>query len=166
MKLLLNRNCCKCNKAGQEYFHWNKSWCATCETLRKKLSARKHWGNNRAEKNKEALLRYYKNHARIRAQHKGRWERIKDEAFKKYGGYKCNCCGEMEKLFLTLDHINGGGTKHRKETKGGGQWVYRWILKNDFPPGFQVLCMNCNFGKGQNFRKNGINKCPHENKGN
>jgi len=33
-----------------------------------------------------------------------------------------------------------------------------WIRKNNFPKGFQVLCMNCNWGKGHSKD----NKCPHE----
>lgn len=33
-----------------------------------------------------------------------------------------------------------------------------WIRKNNFPKGFQILCMNCNWGKGNSKD----NKCPHE----
>ena len=33
-----------------------------------------------------------------------------------------------------------------------------WIVKNNFPKGFQILCHNCNLAKG--YSKN--NKCPHE----
>ena len=36
-----------------------------------------------------------------------------------------------------------------------------WIIKNNFPKGFQVLCSNCNFAKG--LKKNN-NKCPMKNK--
>lgn len=34
-----------------------------------------------------------------------------------------------------------------------------WIIRNDFPDGFQVLCHNCNFAKG---KKGNNNMCPHE----
>jgi len=74
-----------------------------------------------------------------------------------YGGYKCACCGETEPKFLSIDHINNDGAKHKREFNlRTGDEVYRWLVKNGFPPGFQVLCMNCNWGK----RFNG-NVCPH-----
>lgn len=77
--------------------------------------------------------------------------------FEHYGGNppKCACCGETTLEFLTIDHVNGGGNKHRKEIGGGGNF-YRWLVKNDFPEGFQVLCMNCNWAKGK------YGECPHQ----
>lgn len=48
---------------------------------------------------------------------------------------------------LSLDHIKGGGANHRASIKGGNFGVYRWIVSNNFPSGFQVLCMNCQFIK-------------------
>lgn len=70
-------------------------------------------------------------------------------------GKKCVCCGETNLKFLTIDHINGGGTKHRKKIKG--EKITTWLCKNNFPKGFQVLCFNCNWGKHIN---GGI--CPHK----
>lgn len=72
-----------------------------------------------------------------------------------YGGTppKCACCGETIYEFLAIDHINGGGNKHRREI---GVNIYGWLVKNSFPGGFQVLCHNCNLAKGFY----GI--CPHE----
>lgn len=72
-----------------------------------------------------------------------------------YGG-KCACCGEAENKFLSIDHVKGGGTKHRKEIGKYGSGFYAWIIKNNFPDGFQVLCHNCNLAKGYY----GI--CPHK----
>jgi len=47
---------------------------------------------------------------------------------------------------LTIDHINGGGNKHRKkENMIGGSMLYRWLRKNNYPDGFRVLCRNCNW---------------------
>ena len=49
---------------------------------------------------------------------------------------------------LSIDHINGDGYKRRTiERKHGGTDFYRWLIKNNFPEGFQVLCMNCQFKK-------------------
>jgi hypothetical protein len=62
-----------------------------------------------------------------------------------YGG-KCACCGLDQIDALTIDHINGGGNKHRKEV-GGTNGLYKWLVQNNFPEGFQVLCSNCNLVK-------------------
>jgi len=79
-------------------------------------------------------------------------ERVRKDVLSAYGD-KCNCCGEINIEFLTLDHINGKGNQHRKEI---GNSVYRWIEQNNYPPGFQVLCMNCNFSLGVR------GYCPHK----
>jgi hypothetical protein len=75
-----------------------------------------------------------------------------------YGGDppKCACCGESNINFLTIDHINGGGTKHTQQV-GPGDTLIRWIVKNDYPNMFQILCYNCNCGRAKH---NGI--CPHK----
>lgn len=75
-----------------------------------------------------------------------------------YGG-KCACCGEENLIFLELDHINGGGNKHRNQLRKDGTTIYRSIINNNFPPGFQVLCASCNVGR---YRNGGI--CPHQQK--
>ncbi len=83
--------------------------------------------------------------------HKGE---LKAEVMAAYGG-KCTCCGEDQLEFLTIDHINGGGNKHRRSI--GWASLYRWLKKNGFPKkGFQVLCWNCNIAKGF------YGKCPHQ----
>lgn len=87
--------------------------------------------------------------------------RVKEAVFVAYGGYVCACCGETEKSFLTIDHINNNGAAHRRSITGkrhsAGFHTYIWLVKNGFPDGFQVLCMNCQHGKRMN---NGI--CPHQ----
>jgi hypothetical protein len=109
--------------------------------------------------------RYYRaNYKEIRAKENvrnvDRRKRIKDAVFAAYGGYVCVCCGETERAFLTLDHVNNDGNKHRKDIVGrkhfAGAHTYGWLVKQGFPSGFQVLCMNCNWGK----RLNGV--CPHK----
>ncbi len=84
----------------------------------------------------------------------------KENAFKEYGGCICKCCGITQSVFLSIDHIDNNGNQHRKEIQNkGGYHFYTWLKKNNYPPGYQVLCMNCNFGKRMN---NGI--CPHKSK--
>jgi predicted restriction endonuclease len=72
-------------------------------------------------------------------------------------GKACRCCGEAEEQFLCIDHINGNGNKHRKETLNGFNGkMYEWLVKSGFPEGFQTLCHNCNSAKGF------YGMCPHE----
>lgn len=86
-------------------------------------------------------------------------QRNKDAVFEAYGGYKCACCGEEEQSFLSIDHIDNDGHIQRKnkDYSCSGTGFYSWLRKNEFPPNFQVLCMNCQIGKHKN---GGV--CPHQ----
>jgi hypothetical protein len=88
-----------------------------------------------------------------------RRRKIKELVLNHYGN-KCNCpgCDVKEPKFLTIDHIHGGGKKHRKKIGRYGGDFYEWLVINNFPDGFQVLCFNCNCAKGF------FGKCPHEEK--
>ena len=61
---------------------------------------------------------------------------------------------------LAIDHINNGGGKHRKEL-GTHMRYHDWLIKNNFPAGFQILCANHNIKKeALRRRKEGkISKC-------
>jgi hypothetical protein len=83
------------------------------------------------------------------------WRRKAREMVFSHYGKKCACCGETIYEFLTIDHINGDGNKHRREIKTD---IYRWLIKNNYPSGYQILCYNCNCSKGFY----GI--CPHQKK--
>ena len=74
------------------------------------------------------------------------------------GILKCACCGETEVKFLSLDHIDGGGNAHRREIGRGPTAIFGWLKRNNYPPGFQVLCHNCNMAKGF------YGVCPHQEK--
>lgn len=76
------------------------------------------------------------------------------QIFSHYGAI-CVCCGINEPAFLTIDHINGGGSAHRRIV-GSGVAFKKWIIDNGFPDGFQILCYNCNLAKKDN------DKCPHK----
>ncbi len=64
-----------------------------------------------------------------------------------YGNGKCACvlCGFEDVRALSIDHINGGGTEHRRQIHKN---MYRWLVDNNYPKGYQTLCMNCQFIKG------------------
>jgi hypothetical protein len=67
-----------------------------------------------------------------------------------FGSMRCAACGFNDIRSLSIDHINGGGRKHLKEIKGS---LYAWLKRNNYPLGFQVLCMNCQFIKRQQYHE-------------
>lgn len=129
------------------------------------LSQYQKWINNLSE---ERLLEF-KEHKKIYGRewslknrnkintNRRRWVlKIKREVLDFYGG-KCDCCQETRIEFLSIDHINGGGNKHRQELNiSGGKEFYLWLRKNSFPTGYRVLCHNCNQSLGF------YHYCPHK----
>jgi len=115
------------------------------------------------------LQRYYDNHEAYRETAKQRRRGLKREVVEAYSGGACECCNEREIEFLTIDHVLGNGAEHRrqlKEEKGwdvpassmAGSHFYLWLKQNNFPPGFRVLCQNCNSSYGH------FGYCPHQRK--
>ena len=81
-------------------------------------------------------------------------------------GSKCKCCGESEPMFLCVDHVDDDGAAHRerigygrttdgRRRVGSGSIIYAWLVANQFPEGFQLLCANCNLAKQSG-------GCPHK----
>ena len=91
-------------------------------------------------KNKEKNNIYSKKHS----------AEIRINFIEMYGG-KCECCGEAQVEFLTLDHMDYS-SKEKGET---GTTAYMKALKEHRPDLYQVLCWNCNCA-----RRRGI--CPHK----
>lgn len=144
--------CRKCNQHKKASEFPSKGWrCKSCcnEQLRawryrnpdKALKISKRWRS----KSRPALA----------ANSREFYLRRKVAVLAAYGG-RCKCCGESRHPFLTIDHVFGDGAKHRKVAGGAGDRTYSWLVKHSFPPGFQVLCWNCNCGRKIN---GGI--CPH-----
>lgn len=108
---------------------------------------------------REACRRSREKHGDAMRKRRREWSyRLRDIVFAHYGGYLCVCCGETEKSMLTLDHINNDGAKHRR-SEPAMRWaahMYAWLIRQKFPPLFQVLCYNCNISK---FRNSGT--CAH-----
>jgi hypothetical protein len=75
--------------------------------------------------------------------------------FLAYGGEHpiCDCCGEDDQRFLTVDHVDGGGNRQKKQI---GSKLYTWLRKHNFPPGFRLLCFNCNCARAI------YGTCPHQ----
>lgn len=109
-------------------------------------------------KNKEVRQAYFKkwvneNREKVNANNKKYYQNLKDKVFDRYGK-RCWCCGETEEDFLTLEHLEGGGSKHRKEVGIYGQFLDAIHTKELSK--YMILCMNCNMGRAKNY---GV--CPH-----
>jgi hypothetical protein len=70
---------------------------------------------------------------------------------------KCQRCGFSDFRALTLDHIDGGGNQHRRKRKI--RQLFMWVKRHNYPKGFQVLCMNCQFIKRE--ENNEVGNLPH-----
>jgi hypothetical protein len=157
---------------------FNVMYCDTCRakynsTERWRLVNREHHlkqhlehEKRRKERDVEAYLAQNRKHGSLwRQRHPTQhamncrkyWTLLRDQAIQAYGGWMCVCCGETTPEFLTIDHINGRSEEEKRNPKlkrSGGK-LYVWLRQNNYPPGFQVMCQNCNFGKGH------FGSCPH-----
>ena len=116
----------------------HSSYCKPCA-----VEIQRKWRENNREKSRQNAIEYYR--------------KVKRIIFEHYGGTspKCACCEEKHYEFLSLDHVKNDGASHRRKI-GVGLYVYRWIIKMNFPKGFQILCFNCNCAKSYS------GQCPHK----
>lgn len=82
-------------------------------------------------------------------------QRYKFQAVHAYGSH-CECCRETHIQFLTFDHISGGGNEHRRSNAGARKNLAKWLVQNNYPAGFRILCWNCHMSM------NGGRTCPHK----
>jgi len=79
--------------------------------------------------------------------------KLKTEVFNHYGNghIVCSKCGFSDDRALEIDHIDNDGADERRRLFGdrlyAGTTFYRWLRKNGYPPGYQILCANCNIIK-------------------
>lgn len=127
--------------------------------LKQKINSRRSRLNNPESVKIRKKRNYLKYRGKYTEYYKERYRLCRLEMLEHYSNGKllCACCGESNYDFLTLDHMDGGGVKHRKEV--GASNLPNWLKKNDYPEGYQVLCYNCNCGRQRNA---GI--CPHQNR--
>lgn len=109
--------------------HTSSSNCVVC-----RLRMNKEWAN-RHPVQAAAIRLAYRNE-------------LKQACFD-FLGRKCVCCGETEPTFLCIDHIGGGGNKHRIVVRGT-QFLL-WLISEASGVGkaairkkFRILCCNCN----------------------
>lgn len=88
-----------------------------------------------------------------------RWRRykikVRQELLVAYGN-TCSCCFEINQAFLTLEHLYGGGRKHR-DAIGHGHRMHLELKRLGWPKDrYTLLCMNCNMARGIR------GTCPHQ----
>ena len=102
---------------------------------------------------------YIRNRHKYNASSREYNERLHIDCFAGYGN-RCACCGENDRLFLTLDHVNRDGAEQRRKLNlKSNLQIYRIAIEQGFPDDYQILCFNCNCGRERN---NGV--CPHQTK--
>jgi len=144
-----NYICKKCKKKQyREDYKNNKNECRT--------NKREYYYKNKKRENIKSRKYYQENRKSVLEVDKKNKHNKKMMVYTHYGGNppKCACCGETELVFLSIDHINGGGSKHRRKV-GSGYLLYYWLINNNYPEGFQILCRNCNWAKSHG-------GCPHK----
>lgn len=151
------RECSMCGRTLpiSEFNKKLKGHQPNCKECRKKFPS-----NDPVRKKETTKLWTLKNIEQVKKQrsayYKVKMDEIREEWLEAYGR-KCTCCGETNWKFLTLEHLNGDGSLHRKEV-GSHLGIFQDLKKRGWPKdAYTILCYNCNLGKARN---GGI--CPHE----
>lgn len=160
--LLPNRTCCVAccershvwHRKNQDRVNEHKRRYRVENAEKLKIRNAERWANNENNVKEKSALWRANNREKKAAQDAAWYARIRDQVFAYYGD-KCACCQVDDPGFLTIDHVHGGGTKHRKQLNRNS--IYSWLVKQKFPEGFQTLCFNCNLGRS---KCGGV--CPHE----
>jgi hypothetical protein len=149
---------CKLDKPLEEFPRRSRSpsgrasWCSECKSAHVE-ARRSDPAAREIERQYQAAFYQQKKNAR------------REELFARLGG-KCECCGEDNYAFLTLEHRQGVPEEHlapehrRKLRNGGGRRstvdIYRLVLAEGAPrEKYGLLCFNCNVAT----HRYGI--CPH-----
>lgn len=88
--------------------------------------------------------------------------KLKADMIAAYGGC-CECCGESEPSFLTIDHKYPKGHEQRGSNADSYN-LYRHLKFHGWPKdSYRLVCYNCNCSQAMRFKKDrtrGV--CPHE----
>ena len=120
----------------------HRSWYKNTSNERLKY-AKKWYANNREKIIKQKVF------SNLKARRLARLDCIKHYSD---GKNCCECCGENHLEFLAIDHISGGGGKHRKKLK---EYLPLVLKRQGYPKGYRILCHNCNMSLGF------YGYCPH-----
>ena len=130
-----------CNKCQREKYQNDPEYRAShLAAATKYRKSEKH--------RKKRYTEAYRQKDRLKQKLKSR--RVKTEVIAHYshGEMKCAKCPYCNIKALTIDHIDNDGAEHRRELQQEGVHnFYLWLRRNNYPEGFQVLCMNCQWEK-------------------
>jgi hypothetical protein len=129
---------------------WRRHECRQCNYERVEK-----WHADRYPARRAQQIEYHERAGRAQ-----RFTKLKTLQYAVYAAYgdRCRCCGERERGFLTIDHVNSDGKVQRGERHPKSPMAFLiWIIENGFPADLQVLCYNCNLGRA---RHHGV--CPHQ----
>ncbi len=123
------------------------------------LKTTRAWQREHPLKMRDSSRRYAKTHIEARnAKSRQKREAIREEVLHAYG-HACTCCGETRAEFLAIDHAQGDGAAHRRESSlvWSGSAIYLWLKRHGLPKDrFRLLCHNCNMARSC------YGSCPHE----
>ena len=167
---MINHICPRCQKAFETQKRSSKFCSHTCalifrwspdlipRTTEQKNATSKKWRSENREHINFMQRKYNKLNSMKpewieKQRSRSRYEKreLRHAAIMAYGGYRCSCnhrggaCGEKPPEFLCIDHINGNGKILGEK---GGHILYRRLKKQGYPPGYRVLCHNCNLALG------------------
>ena len=132
----------RAKEAARNYYQANKE---------KKIASAKEYAKTHREQRRASGKRYYQKYKMEQKPHRGL--KRKSTVLAHYGlegNLACVNCGFSDIRALTIDHKGGGGNKHRKAVGN----IYLYLLRNNFPSGYQTLCMNCQFIKREENHEN------------
>jgi hypothetical protein len=127
--------------------NYNKQYRA--EHIEQEKQYSKQYRDNHREQIKQRMKRYCQ---------KPEVKKQRNESVRKYqikikkiivnhytkGKMKCELCPEDTWEIFELHHPELNGKKDRENVNGAtGTKFYRWVIKNNFPKGYMILCPNC-----------------------
>ena len=143
-------------KRTEDQKEYHRTYMRTYYKTEKHSTYRKQYRqDNKGRINAQRKQRRDSNPEHYRLKSKEKYQRLKCDVLSAYGGPTCICCGETHIEFLCVDHINGGGNRHRKALGVSGTRFYELLRKQGYPPGYRILCTNCNSSLGW------FGYCPH-----
>ena len=101
-------------------------------------------------KNKEIIkIRNHQHYLHNKEKRKEQRKHKKYDCFVHYSLYdypQCSYpeCNITDLDMLCIDHINNNGVEHRKEVNAYGSTFYEYLIRNNYPEGYQDLCANHN----------------------
>ena len=124
----------KSKAAGKRYYHSHKENSKNYYTK---------WVGKNREYYLEQNRKYNKKHSKDKQKWNYEKRLVVITHYSKKSYPECSICHEKNMNFLQIDHING---VMRDDGRGGSKLV-NYLIKNEFPKGYQILCGNCNWLK-------------------